>query len=119
MAVPCERATPAGGRGTVAATSLRGVTIKEIPGSSVHSSAGTPGDFAMSTPPATSAGVNASGVTASPGASVESPSSVLEEDEADERPSPELGRRASRKLRWLGETTVFGMLGSRCWTVIW
>ena len=41
-AVPCGRAAPAGGRGTAAATSLRGVAIKEIPGAPVHSSAGTP-----------------------------------------------------------------------------
>ena len=58
----------------------------------------------MSTPSATSAGVNASGGTASPGASVESPSSVSEKDEADESPSPELGWRTALELRWLGET---------------
>ena len=71
VVVPCERAVPAGGRDTAVATSLRGVAMKEIPGSRVHSSAGTPGGFAMSTPPATSAGINASGGIASPGASVE------------------------------------------------
>ena len=31
-AVPCRRAAPAGSRGTAAVTSLRGATIKEIPG---------------------------------------------------------------------------------------
>ena len=71
VAVPCGRAAPAQGRGTAAATSLRGAAMSEIPGIPVRSSAGTPGVFAMSTPPTTSAGVNASGVTASPGASVE------------------------------------------------
>ena len=70
-AVPCERAAPAGGRGTAAATSLRGAAMREIPGTPVHSSTGTPGGFAMSLPPVTSAGVRASGGTARPGASVE------------------------------------------------
>ena len=60
----------------------------------------------MSTPPAASAGVNASGGTASPGASVESSPSVSEEGEADDSPSPELGGRAAHELRWLGETAV-------------
>ena len=60
----------------------------------------------MPTPPATSAGVNASGGTASPGASVESSPSVSDEDEADGSPSPELGGRTARELRWLGETPV-------------
>ena len=69
-AVPCGRAAPAGGRGTPAATSLIGTAMREIPGIPVHSSAGTPRRFAMSTPPVTSAGVNASGGTASPGALV-------------------------------------------------
>ena len=59
-AVPWEKAAPAGGRGTTAATSMRGAAIKEIPGTSVHSSASTPGFFAMSTPPAKSTGVNPS-----------------------------------------------------------
>ena len=54
-------------------TSLRDAVMKEIPSSPVHSSAGTPGGSAMSTPPATSAGVNASGGTTRSGASVESP----------------------------------------------
>ena len=45
--------------------------MREIPGTPVHSSAGTPGGFAMSTPPVTSAGVRPSGGTARPGASVE------------------------------------------------
>ena len=70
-AVPCERAAPAGGRGTAAATSLRGAAMREIPGTPVYSSAGTPGGFAMSTPPITSTGVRASRSTARPGASVE------------------------------------------------
>ena len=76
--------------------------MREIPGTPVRSSAGTPGGFAMSTPPATSAGVNASGGTASPGASVELSPSVSEED----KPSPKLGGRAVHELRWLGETPV-------------
>ena len=70
-AVPCERAAPAGGRSTAAATSLRGAAMREILGTPVHSTAGTPGGFAMSTPPVTSAGIRASGGTARPGASVE------------------------------------------------
>ena len=98
VTVPCGRFAPVGGRGTA---------MKEIPGTSVHSSAGTPEGFAMSTPPATSAGVNASGGTVSPGASVESSPSVSEEDEVDDSPSPELGGRAARELRWLVETPVF------------
>ena len=85
-AVPCERAAPAGGRGTATATSLRGTAIKDISGTPVHSSAGTPRGFAMSTPPATSAWVSTSGGTASPGASVESPLSVSEKDEASDNP---------------------------------
>ena len=105
-AVPCERAAPAGGRGTTTATSLRGATMRKIPGTPVHSSVGTPGGFAMSTPPATSAGVNASRGTASPGTSVESSPFISEEDEADDSPSPELGGRAARELRWLGDTPV-------------
>ena len=60
----------------------------------------------MSTPPVTSAGVNASGATASPGGSVESSPSASEEDEADDSPSPKLGGRAVHELRWLGETPV-------------
>ena len=104
--VPCGRAAPAGGRGTAAATSLRGAAMREIPGTPVHSSAGTPGGFGMSTPPATSAAVNVSGGTASPGASVELSPPVSEEDEADDSPSPELGGSAARELRWLGETPV-------------
>ena len=44
-AVPYGRATPAGGRGTAAVTSLRGAVIKEIPGSPVPSSVGTPGGW--------------------------------------------------------------------------
>ena len=51
--------------------------MREILGTYVHSSAGTPGSFAMSTPPATSIRVNASGGTASPSASVESSPSVF------------------------------------------
>ena len=60
----------------------------------------------MSTPPATSAGVNASGSTASPGTPVESSPSVSEEDEADDSPSPKIGGSAAHELRWLGETHV-------------
>ena len=48
----CGRAAPAGGLGTVAATSLRGATMKEIPSTPVHSNAGTPGGGSMSTLPA-------------------------------------------------------------------
>ena len=90
-AVPCGRAAPAGGRGTAAATSLRGAVMREIPGTPVHSSAGTSGGFAMSTPPATSAGVNASGGTASRGALVESSPSVSEEDKVADEPFNEWG----------------------------
>ena len=50
-AVPDGKAAPAGGQGTAAATSLKGTAMREIPGTPVHSSAGTPGGFAMSTPP--------------------------------------------------------------------
>ena len=60
----------------------------------------------MSTRPATLAGVNASGGTASPGAWIELPTSISEEDEADDSPSPELGGRAARELRWFGEIPV-------------
>ena len=98
-AVPCGRAAPTGGRGTTAATSLRGAVMREIPDTPVHSSAGTPRGFAMSTRPVTSVGVNASRGTASPGALVEPSSSVSEEDEVDNSPSPKLGRRAAHKLR--------------------
>ena len=80
--------------------------MREIPGTPVRSSAGTPGGFGLSTPPATSAGVNVSGGTASPGASVELSPPVSEEDEADDSPSPEVGGSAARELRWLGETSV-------------
>ena len=104
-AVPCEAAL-AGGRGTVEATSLRGATMREIPGTPVHSSADTPGGKARSTSPVTSAGVNASGGTASPGASIELSPSVSEQDEADDSPSPKLGGRAAHELRWLGETPI-------------
>ena len=71
-------------------TSLRGIAMREIPSTPVQSCAGTPGDFVMSTLPATSAGVNPSGGTANPGASGESSPSVSEEDEADDSPSSEL-----------------------------
>ena len=103
-AVPCGRAAPAGGRGTAAATSMRGATMREIPGKPVHSSAGIPVGFAMSTPPVISAGVCASRGTASLGASVESSLSVSEEDEVDDSPSPKLGGRAAHELRGLGQT---------------
>ena len=93
--ITCGRAAPVGSRGTAAATSLRGTAMREIPGTPVHSSAGTTGGFAMSTSPATSAGVNASRGTASPGALVESSPSVSEEDEVDDSPSPKLGGRAA------------------------
>ena len=96
-AVPWGRAAPAGGRGAV---------MREILGTPVHSSGGTLGGLAMSTPPATAAGVNASRGTASPGAFVESSSSVSEEDEKGDSPSPKLGGRAAHELRWLGETPV-------------
>ena len=105
-AVPCRRATPAGGRGTAVATSLRGAAMREIPGTPAHSSAGTPGGFAVSTPPATSAGINASRGTASPGALVESSPSVSEEDDVEDSPSPKLGEMAAHELRWLRETPV-------------
>ena len=52
----------------------------------------------MFTPPATLAEVNASGGTASPGASVESSPSVSDEDKVDDSPSPELGGRAAHEL---------------------
>ena len=42
-AVSCGRAALAGGRGTSADTSLTGAAIREIPGTPVHRSAGTPG----------------------------------------------------------------------------
>ena len=45
--------------------------MEKVPGSPGYSSAGTPVSSVMSTPPATSAEANASGGTASPGASVE------------------------------------------------
>ena len=77
--------------------------MEEVPVLSVQNSAGTPGGGAMSTPSATSTGVNASGGTVSPGTSAEPSPSVFEEDEADDIPSPELGGRAARELRWLGE----------------
>ena len=105
-AIPCRRAALAGGRGTATATSLRGAAMREIPGTPVHSSVGTPGGFAMSTPPATSAEVDASGGTASLGASVGSSPSVSEEVEADDGLSPKLGGRAAHELRWLRETPV-------------
>ena len=105
-AVPSGRATLAGGRGITADTSLRGAAMREISGTLVHSSAGTPGGFAMSTSSTTSAGVKASEGTARPGASVESSPSVSEEDKADDSPSPELGGRVARGLRGLGETPI-------------
>ena len=71
----------------------------------VHSSAGTR-FFSMSTPPATSAGVNAFGGTASRGALLESSPSVSEEDKADDSPSPKLGGMAAYEVRRLGETPV-------------
>ena len=49
---------------------------------------------------------HASGSTSSPGASVESSPSVSEEDKADDSSSAELGGRAARELRWLGEILV-------------
>ena len=104
--IPCGRAAPVGGRGTAAGTLLRGAAMREIPGTPVHSSAGTTGGFAMPTSPATSAGVNASRGTASPGALVELSPSVSEEDEVDDSPSPKLGGRAAHELRWLGEAPV-------------
>ena len=97
--IPCGRAASVGGRGTAAATSLRGAAMREIPGTPVRSSAGTPGGFAMSTPPVTSARVNASWGTTSPGASVGSSPSVFEEVEAEDSPSPKLGGRAVHELR--------------------
>ena len=60
----------------------------------------------MSTSPATSAGVNASRGTTSPGALAESSPFVSEEDEVDDGPSPKLGGRAAHELRWFGETPV-------------
>ena len=104
--IPCWRAAPVGGRGTATATSLRGAAMRKIPGTPVHSSAGTTGGFAMSTSSAASAGVNASRGTASPGALAESSPSVSEEDEMNDSPSPKLGGRAAHELRWLGKTSV-------------
>ena len=125
-AVPCGRAAPAGGRGTTVASSLTGAATKETPDSPVCRSSSTPGGFAMSTLPATSAGVKASGGTASPGASVESSPSVLEEAEANGCPSPKLGGGAARELRWLGnprrparrrraKAALFNFGGTVCW----
>ena len=105
-AVPCGRAAPAGGRGTAAATSLRGPAMRDIPSTPVRSSAGTLFFFAMSTPPATSAGVKVVGGTASPGASVKLSPSVSEEDEVDDSPSSKRGERTAYELRWFGETPV-------------
>ena len=105
-AVPCGRAAPAGDRGTAAATSLRGAVMREIPGTPVHSSTGTPGGFAMSTPPVTSAGVRTSGGTVRPGASVELSPSVSEENAVYDSPSPKLRGRAAHELRWLGQVPV-------------
>ena len=105
-AVPSGRAALAGGRGTAAAISLGDAAMREIPGTPVYSSAGTPRGFAMSTAPVTSAEVNASGGTASPGALADLSPSVSEEDEVDDNPSPKLGERAAHDLRWLGETPV-------------
>ena len=102
VTIPCGRAIPAGGRGTAAATSLRGAAMREIPGIPVHSSAGTPGGVATFTAPATFAGVNASEGTVSLGVSAKSSPSVSEEDEANDSPSPKLGGRAAHELRWLG-----------------
>ena len=98
-AIACERAAPAGGPGTDAATSMRGATMREIPGKPVHSSAGIPGGVATSTPPVTLAGICAPEGTASHSASVESPPSVSEENEADDSPLPKLGGRAAHELR--------------------
>ena len=70
-AVPSGKAATASGRGTAAATSLRGTAMDEVPGSPMHSSADSPGGFAVSTLAATSAGITASGRTISPIASVE------------------------------------------------
>ena len=103
--VPCGRAALTSDRGTAAETSLRGTAMREIPGTPLHSSAGTPGSFAMSTSPVTSAGVNAYEGAASPGASVEL-SSPVSEDEVDDSSSPKLGGRAAHELRWLGEIPV-------------
>ena len=72
----------------------------------MHSSASTPGGFALSTPPVKSAGVDASEDTAIPGASVESSPSVSEKDETDDSLSPKLRGRAAHELKWLGETPV-------------
>ena len=47
---PCGRAAPAGGRGTTVVTLWRSAAMKAIPGSPVHSSAGTPGGVPVSTP---------------------------------------------------------------------
>ena len=107
VAISCGRAALASGRGTASATPFRVAAIREISGTPMHSSVGTPMGFAMSTPPATSAGVNASRSTASPNASVESLPSISEENEADaDSPSSKLGGRAAHELRWLGETPV-------------
>ena len=42
----------------------------------------------------------------SPGALVESLTSISEEDDADDSPSPKLGGKAFRELRLFGETLV-------------
>ena len=60
----------------------------------------------MSTPLATSTEVNTYGSTANSGASIESQPSVSEEEEADDSSSLELGGRAAREVRSLGEALV-------------
>ena len=79
VAVPFEITAPAGGRVTASATSLRGAAMRKF---RVHqcTAARILREVLLCLRPATSAGVSASGGTASPGASVESSPFVSEED---------------------------------------
>ena len=86
--------------------------MEEVSGSPVQSSAGTPGGYAMSTPPATLARINAFRGTASPVASIKSSPSVSKENEADNSPSLELGQLMALcdigKKPWKYTRWVFG-----------
>ena len=90
--------------------------------SHVQSSADTPLRGATPTAPVTSAGVNASGGTASPDASVEG-QYVPERDEINDSPSPELVGRATYELRCIGNRSSSGKnrfvdsKGSWTWTL--
>ena len=99
VVVPHGRAAPEGGRATYRRVCL--IRTCHHGGGSGFTRAeqhGYSGEGAMLTLSATSAGVNKSEGTASPGASVESSPSAFERDEADDSPSPEPGRRAAYEL---------------------